>query len=190
MRNQLRTTENRSTPAARRGRSSMPFGGFWTIFDTPFAELQTMEPKIEVSENNKNVMITAELPGVSEKDIDLQISANGYLTIKGEKRYKTEETIDGGYFSEISYGHISRTIPLPRELDYTKASALYDNGILSVTIPKTNQEQTSRQKIAVNARSEAKTAKSASAAKQKSNKQSVSQSQSSTNKRGRRKKQS
>jgi HSP20 family protein len=57
------------------------------MFEMPSTiEFQNMEPKIEVSENKKNIMVTAELPGVNEQDIDLEISTNGYLTISGEKK--------------------------------------------------------------------------------------------------------
>ncbi len=186
MRNQLRTTENNSSQTDKHSRSLIPNLGFWNIFNMPFADMQKMEPRIEVSETKQNILVTAELPGVNEKDIDLQISANGYLTIQGEKHYKTEENIDGGYFSEISYGHVSRTVPLPQDLDYTKASAEYNNGILNVTIPKNNIEQSSSKKIAVNNRKEAQPSKQASSTKQKSNKQSSAISA----KRGRHKKQS
>mgnify|MGYP000831235429 CR=1 FL=1 len=148
MQNQLRTTENRQAPMARRNQGHT-FGSLWNMFDAPYGDLQNMEPKIEVSENKNNVMVTAELPGVNENDIDLEISTNGYLTISGEKRHENTDTANGGYFSEIFYGHVSRTIPLPWDLDYAKAAAEYDNGILTVSIPKTNLEQNSRKKISV-----------------------------------------
>lgn len=151
MQNQLRPSDNsRKAPATKNNQSHNFLSSLWNMFDTPYSnDLQKMEPKIEVSETKNKVMVTAELPGVNENDIDLEISTNGYLTISGEKRHENSDESNGGYFSEIFYGHVSRTIPLPWDLDYAKAAADYDNGILTISIPKTNTEQTSRQKIAV-----------------------------------------
>ena len=118
-----------------------------------FADL---DPKIEVSENKNNIMVTAELPGIEQNDIDLEISANGYLTISGEKRHEDAAASPDGYFSEIAYGSFSRTIPLPWDLEYSKASADYTNGVLCVTIPKTKAEQANRQKINVSSEKKAK----------------------------------
>lgn len=109
------------------------------------------EPKIEVSENKENVMVTAEIPGISEKDIELEISTNGYLTISGEKKHEnTKYSTNGGYFSEISYGRISRTVPLPWDLQYDKAFADYNNGVLTVTLPKATPDRSKRKKININ----------------------------------------
>ena len=109
------------------------------------------EPKIEVSENKENVMVTAEIPGISEKDIELEISTNGYLTISGEKKHEnTKYSTNGGYFSEISYGRISRTVPLPWDLQYDKAFADYNNGVLTVTLPKATPDRSQRKKININ----------------------------------------
>lgn len=150
MHNQLRTTDNKSTSNQPSTYRSHTFGSLLSLFDTPhYNLLQDMEPKIEVSENKTNVLVTAELPGINEEDIDLEISANGYLTINGEKKHETTEAYQGSYFSEITYGHVSRTIPLPWDLEYTKAAAEYNNGILTVSIPKTVQEKAKKQKIAV-----------------------------------------
>ena len=109
------------------------------------------EPKIEVSENKENVIVTAEIPGISEKDIELEISTTGYLTISGEKKHEnTKYSTNGGYFSEISYGRISRTIPLPWDLQYDKAFADYNNGVLTVNLPKATPYRSLRKKININ----------------------------------------
>ena len=151
MQNQLTTSEKNTNIPQTHHRAHHFLSNFFNMFDMPSTiELQNMEPKIEVSENKKNVMISAELPGVNEQDIDLEISTNGYLTISGEKKHENTEVSKGGYFSEISYGHVSRTIPLPWDLDYAKASAQFDNGVLSVSIPKTNIEQEDKRKISIN----------------------------------------
>ena len=96
-------------------------------------------------------MVTAEIPGISENDIELEISTNGYLTISGEKKHEnTKYSTNGGYFSEISYGRISRTVPLPWDLQYDKAFADYNNGVLTVTLPKATPDRSLRKKININ----------------------------------------
>ncbi|MBE6453442.1 MAG: Hsp20/alpha crystallin family protein [Alphaproteobacteria bacterium] len=142
MQNQVTDTQKRSATPQRLNEHNF-ISSLFHALEFP----QHMEPKIEVSENKNNVMITAELPGVDEKDIDLEISANGYLTISGEKRNEQTTSTNGGYFSEISYGHVSRTIPLPWDIEYNKATANYNNGILSITLPKSNADKNKRQKI-------------------------------------------
>lgn len=121
---------------------------FWNFFDNPTAD-SDLEPKIEVSENKNSVTVSAELPGIEEKDIDVQISSDGYLSISGEKRHQSEENNKGNYFSEISYGMFRRTIPLPWDLDYDKANADYDDGVLKVVLPKSQTEQQKFKKINV-----------------------------------------
>lgn len=146
MNNQPTTSEHTNLPTARHNFMSNLFNMFGLRTHSDFALL---EPKIEVAENKNNVTVTAELPGIEQNDIDLEISANGYLTISGEKRHEDAAASHNGYFSEIAYGSFSRTVPLPWDLEYSKASADYANGVLCVTIPKTKQEQTTRQKINV-----------------------------------------
>ena len=150
MHNQVSTT-SKNTPQPRPQERNF-FSTLLNLLELPKQnDLHRMEPKIEVSENKQNVIITAEIPGVNENDIELEISTNGYLTISGEKKHEnTELSTNGGYFSEISYGRVSRTIPLPWDLDYNKAFADYSNGVLMVTLPKSNTEQGKRQKININ----------------------------------------
>ena len=151
MQNQLQTNEKKTNISQTHHKTHHFLSNFFNMFDMPSTiEFQNMEPKIEVSENKKNIMVTAELPGVNEQDIDLEISTNGYLTISGEKKHENTEVSKGGYFSEISYGHVSRTIPLPWDLDYAKAAAQFDNGVLSISIPKSNIEQEDKRKISIN----------------------------------------
>ena len=76
----------------------------WLELPAESAAFKNMEPKIEVAENENDVTVCAELPGISEKDVDLEISSDGYLTLSGEKRQEKKEHSKGSYFSEISYG--------------------------------------------------------------------------------------
>ena len=107
------------------------------------------EPKIEVSENEKEVTVRAEMPGMKENDIDLELSSDGYLTISGEKKQERKEEHKGSYFSEISYGSFSRTIPLPWDLKFDDAKADFENGVLTVLVPKSSDEQGKKRKISI-----------------------------------------
>ena len=107
------------------------------------------EPKIEINNKKEAIVVSAEMPGIAEKDIDVQISSDGYLTISGEKRQHNEEHTENQYFSEMYYGKISRTVPLPWDLNYDQAKAEYDDGILNISIPKTLIEKQKVKKISV-----------------------------------------
>ncbi len=126
---------------------------FWNMLDFPSSgELGNMEPRIDVKENKKDIRVTAELPGVAEEDINVEISTDGDLTISGEKRHETETTSNDSYISEISYGMVKRTIHLPWDLDFSATNADYEDGILKISIPKSAVEQEKRKKIAVKRR--------------------------------------
>ena len=90
-------------------------------------------PNIEVAETDKEIKVTAELPGLDEKDIDVLL-ANGVLTISGEKRAETGDK--DRLFSERYYGRFERRIPL-EDVDENKVTALFKKGVLTVTLPKT-----------------------------------------------------
>lgn len=123
---------------------------FFNMFDlTTASSVEPMEPKIEVSENKNDVTVSAELPGIEEDDIDVEISSDGYLTISGEKKNQHISNEEGSYFSEISYGLVRRTIPLPWDLEFDNADASYDDGVLQIVIPKSAGEQQKKKKISV-----------------------------------------
>ncbi|HXF87788.1 MAG TPA: Hsp20/alpha crystallin family protein, partial [Xanthobacteraceae bacterium] len=101
---------------------------------------------IEVSETDKEVKVTAELPGLDEKDVQVELS-NGVLVIKGEKRTDTEDK--DRLFSERFYGRFERRIPID-EVDEDKVAASFKNGVLTVTLPKSMQAQQKVKRIAIN----------------------------------------
>ncbi|MBX6327256.1 MAG: Hsp20/alpha crystallin family protein [Pseudolabrys sp.] len=105
-------------------------------------------PNIEVSETDKEVKVTAELPGLDDKDVQVEL-ANGTLTIKGEKRTETEDK--DRLFSERYYGRFERRIPVD-DVDEDKVSASFKNGVLTVTMPKLPQAQSKVKRIAINGR--------------------------------------
>ena len=92
-------------------------------------------PRLEVVEQESEFLVTAELPGLEEKDFQLEVHGN-VLTLRGEKRSETSGEQKGRHFSERVYGEFRRAIELPVEVASDKASASFKNGVLTVTLPK------------------------------------------------------
>lgn len=113
----------------------------------PLMEGQFSWPKIELAETDKAVTVSAELPGLGEKDVQVEI-ANGVLSIRGEK--KAERNDEGKLFTERYYGSFQRQIPLEGVLE-DKAEAKFRDGVLTVTLPKSEQAPQNVKRIAINA---------------------------------------
>jgi len=117
----------------------------------PFeSRLTSFSPRIDVSESEKEIMVTAELPGMDEKDVELSINREA-LTIKGEKREEKEEKGKTYYRMERAFGGFTRTIPLPAEADIDKVEASYKKGVLRILVPKTEKALKETKKISVKA---------------------------------------
>ena len=116
----------------------------------PFGALENnaLNPRIDVSETDKEVRISAELPGLTEKDIDVSLTKD-MLTIKGEKKQEQEENVKGWYRMERSYGTFMRSIALPCEVDEEHCNATFKNGVLTVSLSKTAQAQSNTKNIPV-----------------------------------------
>ena len=131
-------------PAIRRRRmESDPWRRFQGMFEATF-------PTADVVEGEKDYRITAELPGMSEKDIEIAL-AGDMLTLKGEKKEEREEKEENRYVSERRYGSFQRSFALPEDADPEKIEAAFKNGILTVTLPKRPEAQAKRRKIEVKA---------------------------------------
>jgi HSP20 family protein len=115
----------------------------------PFGPARAMDglgwPQIDIDETDKEVRITAELPGLDEKDVTLEF-ANGVLSISGEK--KTESEDKARRFSERYYGRFERRIPL-QDVDEDKVSAAFKKGVLTVTVPKSAEAKSNVRRIAI-----------------------------------------
>jgi HSP20 family protein len=105
-------------------------------------------PKIELRDTDKMLTISAELPGMTEKDVQIEI-AHGVLTIRGEK--KAERSDDGKYFTERYYGAFERQIPL-EDIEEDKAEASFKNGVLTISLPKSENPRADVKRIAITAR--------------------------------------
>ena len=105
-------------------------------------------PSVDVSETKNDLVIKAELPGLDPKDIDISMN-NGYLTIKGEKKNEKEERDENYHLIERSYGSFTRSVRLPREVQSDKITASFKNGILKITLPKSEEAKKKEIKIKV-----------------------------------------
>jgi HSP20 family protein len=104
-------------------------------------------PHVEVIENDKDVRVSAELPGLEDKDVEV-LMGEGVLTIRGETKSEVEDKERA--FSERTYGRFERRIPLAWEVDEDKIDASFKNGVLTVTMPKSAQASSHVKRIAVN----------------------------------------
>ena len=110
------------------------------------------EPKVDVTENDKAITVTAELPGMEEKDVNVSVG-DGYISISGEKKSEKEEKTKTGYLQERSYGSFHRSFRLPDTVDADKISADLAKGVLTVTLPKTASAAVPKtRKVAVKAK--------------------------------------
>jgi HSP20 family protein len=98
---------------------------------------------MNVSETDKEIRITAELPGVTEQDIDVSLD-DDVLTIRGEKKFERKDDKENFHFVERSYGTFQRSLRLPFPVDPDQVQASFENGVLTVTVPKTGRQERSR----------------------------------------------
>jgi HSP20 family protein len=93
-------------------------------------------PAVDVKESAEAIVVKAEVPGMDAKEINIAVTGD-ILTIKGEKKSEREEKEENYHLLERSYGSFSRAIKLPAAVDLDKIEAKYDQGVLTVTCPKT-----------------------------------------------------
>ena len=124
------------------------FGGGRAPHDTTGWTAAT--PMIDVTETEKDVVVTAELPGLSDKDFEVTL-AGDLLTIKGEKKSEHEEKDGDAAYMERRYGSFVRTVRLPFEAGNEKVDAKYDKGVLTLRVPKPADAQKPVRRIEVRA---------------------------------------
>ena len=107
-----------------------------------------LTPRVNVSETDKEIEITAELPGVEENQIDVNLVGD-MLTIKAEKQTEEEKTEKDYHLVERSHGKFERTMRLPCEVEAKKVKATFKNGVLTVKLPKSAEIKSKTQKITV-----------------------------------------
>ena len=123
------------------------FGG-WLDKKDDFGSFQNLSPSFEVKEDKKKITVRAELPGVSEKDIDVTLD-NGLLTITGEKRLEKKDDDEHCHFTEFQYGSFSRSFNLSSEIDEDKVKAKFHKGVLNLELPKKSVKEKKSKSIKV-----------------------------------------
>ncbi len=109
-----------------------------------------MAPRIDVAETDKEIEVTAELPGLEEKDVEVTL-VDDLLTVRGEKKRETEEKGKDYQLVERSYGSFIRQLRLPFDAESHKVSATFKNGVLTVKVVKPKQVQGKSAKIPIQA---------------------------------------
>jgi HSP20 family protein len=170
--NEMSPQESRPVPYGQQSGSSFPpspfgimrrlsdemdrmFGDFMVPFGSSFGPMQQRfssnmmqgnqwAPPVEVFEKDNRLVVRAELPGMSKKDVQVEIE-DDVLTISGERREEHEETRQGYRHSERRYGRFFRRIPLPEQTDPEEIQASFKNGLLEIEIPIQRPEHRSRQ---------------------------------------------
>jgi HSP20 family protein len=107
-------------------------------------------PAVDIAEKDSAFEITADLPGMEEKNIEVKLS-NGNLTIKGEKKEEKEEKKKDFYLQERRFGSFERTFGVPEGVDTDKIEAAFKKGVLTITLPKKPEAQKPEKKIDVKA---------------------------------------
>jgi len=146
------------TPSLFRDRGEEPFHSLQRemnrLFEGFFNDLKIEPahslnfPRVDIKENDKELTVEAEMPGMTEKDIDVTL-ANNVLTLRGEKKQEKEEK-DGQYYHvERSFGSFHREIPLPCEIESDKVNASFKNGVLKIKLPKCPEARKTAKKIEI-----------------------------------------
>ncbi len=164
-------TETKAAPAPAARRAWPPFESLHDEIDRLFDQFsfgwprlatghRAVEPfrraagaldvAVEVAEDEKGYTLTAELPGLDEKDIEVALTDDA-ITIKGEKREEKEEKKKDCYFSERSFGAFQRAFVLPDDVDHDKIAAEMKKGVLTVTMPKAPEAQKKSRKLDIKA---------------------------------------
>lgn len=126
------------------GRGGSSMGGV----GSSMMRMGRFQPRMDLSETAEAFKITADVPGMSEKDIDITVSDDA-LTVHGERSEKREEDDENYYRRERSYGMFHRRLPMPGDIERDKISANFKNGVLTIELPKSEEAKRHWRKIEV-----------------------------------------
>jgi len=121
------------------------FTGLW-----PDSRPYVLSPSIDIREEDKQIVVTAEVPGLDEKDLELTV-AGDVLTIRGEKKAETENRDSDSYYLERQFGSFSGSVQLPYEVGDEAVDATYAKGVLTVRLPKPTDARREFRRIEVTA---------------------------------------
>lgn len=124
------------------------FDRFFDDWDLPalFSEKNEWTPAFDISENDTEFVVSAELPGIDVKDVEISVS-DGILSVKGEKKHESEEKNEGYHRIERRYGAFNRSFRIPGKVESDKVDASYKDGILKVLLPKAEGTETKKIEI-------------------------------------------
>lgn len=127
---------------------SQPLAPWWRLAGAPEQVLtaSSFVPAVDIYEDEHNIILTAETPGIEEKDLDISLE-NNVLTISGERKMENEEKQDNFYRVERSYGRFTRSFNLPPTVDTDNVKADYNNGVLKITVAKREEAKPKQIKI-------------------------------------------
>jgi len=124
------------------------FGAFGRPWGRSAAGDLTWTPQIEVSQRNNELVVRADLPGMTKDDVKVDVTDDA-ITIQGERRREHEEERGGIYRSERSYGSFYRAIPLPEGAITDQAKATFKDGVLEITLPAPSDQVTRGRRIEI-----------------------------------------
>lgn len=124
------------------------FEDFFAMNPHERAEWMTEYPQVDVRESDREVKLSAELPGMTDNDIEVLVSGDS-LTIKGEKKEEKEDKKENYYRMERHYGSFRRVVQLPAEVKTEDAQATFKNGVLDIIIPKSEAAKKEKKKVEI-----------------------------------------
>ena len=139
---------------------NQPLGPFAGLGSDQTLTASSFIPAVDIYEDEHSITLTAELPGVDEKDLDIRVE-NGVLTISGERKMEHEENQENFHRIERSYGRFTRSFTLPPTVDTESVKANFDNGILKVTVAKREEAKPKQIQVQSGKVPAAKTSKAA-----------------------------
>jgi HSP20 family protein len=124
-----------------------------SLFDDFFSDTSSLSkldfrPEVDVTEDEKGIYVKADIPGLEQKDINVEVKDN-VLTISGEKKEEKESKNEKEHRVERSYGSFSRSFTLPKNVDNENIKAKYKNGVLNIDLPKTKEVDTGKVNIEI-----------------------------------------
>ena len=117
--------------------------------DTDEKRTAMFNPAVDLVDTSDSLQVKVELPGVKKDEVEISLK-DDLLTIKGEKKEEKEEKDENRYYVERSYGAFSRTLTLPTQVKFDEIKAVFENGVLEITIPKAEEEKAREIKVEVN----------------------------------------
>lgn len=125
------------------------FGGFENFgFEQPLTS-ENFLPPVDISEDDHNITLQAEIPGVKQEDLNITLE-NNVLTISGERKFKEEEKKENFHRIERRYGKFTRSFTLPASVNAENVNATFENGLLNITLPKREEFKAKQITIGVN----------------------------------------